>query len=506
MNYTTTERELLAIVETLKEYRNILLGQTIRVYTDHKNLTFANFNTERVMRWRLLLEEYGPELIYKPGELNVAADALSRLDLLSPTKKVTITRTGRSFLSFRQANASLLGFDKTDAADDAFPLSYKRISYLQTQDTELQQKVLDNDKYSLTTFRGGGKSYDLITYRRKIFIPKSLQRRTVDWYHGYLCHPGETRTEQTIRLHYYWPNLRDTVHEVCHKCHSCQVTKKQHKKYGHVPPKEAEATPWDILCIDLIGPYTIYRKNKKKDPLILWALTMIDPATGWFEMREINTKSADNIANILEQSWLSRYPWPSKIIFDRGSEFKAEVTKMLKEDYGATVSPTTTRNPQANSIVERVHQTIGNIIRTFQVYDNDNMDDDDPWSGILAAVMSAVRCTYSTTTQATPMQLVFGRDFNINTEFVADWNYIRQRKQKRIIDNNARENAKRAAHTYHIGDKVLVRNKTNTKYSGPEFDPTPCRITAIYDNGTVQIKKRRYYDTINIRQIKPYFD
>jgi hypothetical protein len=49
-NYTTTERELLAIVETLKEYRNILLGQQIKVYTDHKNLTCVNFYTQHVIR------------------------------------------------------------------------------------------------------------------------------------------------------------------------------------------------------------------------------------------------------------------------------------------------------------------------------------------------------------------------------------------------------------------------------------------------------------------------
>ena len=49
------------------------------------------------------------------------------------------------------------------------------------------------------------------------------------------------------------------------------------------------------------------------------------PATGWFEMREIETKSADSVANVLEQAWLTCYPWPARMIFDRGSEFKAEL-------------------------------------------------------------------------------------------------------------------------------------------------------------------------------------
>ena len=73
----------------------------------------------------------------------------------------------------------------------------------------------------------------------------------------------------------------------------------------------------------------------------------------------------------------------------------------------------------------------------------------------LAAVMAAVRSTCSTTTQATPMQLVFGCDAIINTKFIADWEYIRQRKQNIVHSNNERENAKRIPHTYQIGAKKM---------------------------------------------------
>jgi hypothetical protein len=61
-NHAATKKESLSIVVTLKEFRNIPSGQQITVFIDHKNLTHANFNTKRVMRWRLVLEEFGPDL------------------------------------------------------------------------------------------------------------------------------------------------------------------------------------------------------------------------------------------------------------------------------------------------------------------------------------------------------------------------------------------------------------------------------------------------------------
>ena len=79
--YTTGEQELLSIVETLKEFRNILLGQQIIVHTDHKNILYEKLSSDRIIRWRLLLEEYGPEYKHVKGQNNVVADALSRMDM-----------------------------------------------------------------------------------------------------------------------------------------------------------------------------------------------------------------------------------------------------------------------------------------------------------------------------------------------------------------------------------------------------------------------------------------
>jgi hypothetical protein len=80
--YSVTEIELLAIVETLKEFKGMLWGQDTKVFTDHKNLTrdALGLTSDRVYRWQLLLEEYAPKIIYIKGIHNSLVDAISQLD------------------------------------------------------------------------------------------------------------------------------------------------------------------------------------------------------------------------------------------------------------------------------------------------------------------------------------------------------------------------------------------------------------------------------------------
>ena len=503
INYTTTERELLSIVETLKEFRNILLGQQIKVYTDHQNLTYKTFNTERVMRWRLILEEFSPELIYIKGSKNVVADALSRLELVENVEKVPSTMDGL---------AEHFGLETKDLPKAAHPTKYKTIMSHQKKDKDLMKLFKAKPKhYSNKEFHGAGKKYSLICYKNKIVIPKDLQRRTVEWYHHTLCHPGETRTELSIAQHFYWKGLRNTVHDVCSKCDACQFLKRGKKKYGKLPPKQAETQPWETLCVDLIGEYKFTAKEDRKRykmttdkgrTVHLRAVTMIDPATGWIEIRTVDSARADLVANQVELAWLTRYPLPTKVVLDRGKEFLKEFKVMMQDDYGIEVSSITTRNPQANAILERVHQTIGNIIRTFNVRKM-TLDDQNPWDGILASTMFALRATVHTTTQYTPTQLAFGRDSILNVRHEANWNIIKQRKQALINRGNARENRTRIPHEYKVGDLVLLKNEWSTKFNQDAYSG-PLKITAVRNNGTVRACKGNITDTYNLRNITPY--
>ena len=504
--YTTTERELLSIVETLKEFRNILLGHRIIVHTDHKNLTYKNFNTERVMRWRLVIEEFGPELNYIKGENNIVADALSRLGLM----------TDEEFVAQYGEHGELYDYsDDTPEFAEDYPISYAQIEYEQKRDNALMDAYVNSALYDKEVRKHSDKSYELITRNEKIVVPAVLQSKTVEWYHHTLMHPGEKRLELTIGQHFYWKKMREHIESHTKKCEVCQRVKKRQQECGMLPPKNPEVIPWHALCIDLIGPYKIgpYKKKKKErleKETTLWALTMIDPATGWFEIVSVPTKRADDIANILEQTWLNRYPLPTEVVMDRGKEFKAEVQAMLRNSYAIQHKLITTRNPQANAMVERCHKTISSLIRTVEIKEKSDLEPYGTWDGVLSAVAKAHRSTVHTTLDATPTQLVFGRDAILNVSFEADWQYIKERKQKLIIQNNQRKNAKRTPHTYHVGDKVMVAQNPNRKF-GDDLYKGPYEIARVYDNGTVKLMQDTpsggvVYQTWNVRNVTPYRD
>ena len=134
LNYTTTEKELLSIVECCKEFRNILFGYPLRVYSDHKNLVHAATisQSQRVMRWRLILEEFGPDIIHIKGENNTVADAMSRLPTANTDQRESRTEV-LGLSGEMPVENKVLVLDE----DEAFPLNLSLVR--QTQQIELNK-------------------------------------------------------------------------------------------------------------------------------------------------------------------------------------------------------------------------------------------------------------------------------------------------------------------------------------------------------------------------------
>ena len=90
--------------------------------------------------------------------------------------------------------SELYGYDDEDLPDSSYPIRYHDISKAQKNNAKLKQKLVSHKDYTLNTFRGGDLNHRLIFQNIKIWLPTSLQKKTVYWCHYMLCHHGETRT------------------------------------------------------------------------------------------------------------------------------------------------------------------------------------------------------------------------------------------------------------------------------------------------------------------------
>lgn len=574
--YSITELELLAIVETLKEFKGMLWGQRIKVYTDHKNLTTdaLGLSSDRVYRWRLLLEEYGPEIVYIKGIHNSVADAISRLDYdpsVNPDRlshhirrvqsdcershgikaeqfkwqavtnrlvtyqqqcdtsmrKVNYRMTKSTRMSHRMSrvtrNSSIklapmtLGqvFANSAQEDEIYPLTIPEIAKEQQKDRSLKKYFKDTGtRYEVKLL----EDTKVIVDENKLVIPKKLQSRVIQWYHHWLQHPGHTRLEETIRSTMTWSGMRNQIRRHVKSCRKCQMNKRRPLKYGKLPTKLVESNPWEALCVDLVGPYTL--KAKDGTEIDFMCLTMIDPASSWFEIVELPVKdifkknksgklekseyfdkTSAQISRLVNKSWFSRYPRCRKIIYDNGSEFKLHFEDLC-ETYGIKRKPTTIKNPTANAILERVHQVVTSMLRTSELDMAETITEQDV-SDFLDNASWAIRSTYHTVLKASPGAAIFGRDMLFDIPFIADWRKIGEYRQIQTDLNTTRENKSRIDYDYVVGGQVLVRKdgilrKAESRYHGP------WTITQVHTNGNIRIQCGNKSERINIRRVIPF--
>jgi hypothetical protein len=219
-------------------------------------------------------------------------------------------------------------FTNHSEEEEIFPLTTLEIAEAQKANDELKHCF----KRNAVIDKGLDVSLVDNTYKvckdGRMILPKPFQLHAVLWLQHYLQYPGHTCLEETMNKTIYWKGMRTSIWSITKSCKECQVNKKWRLKYGRLPPKTVITVPWRALCVDLIGPYTL--KGKDGTVIDFMALTMINPATSWFKIVElplicqlktiavngkessiiegIFDKTSDCIAQLVNKTWLSRYP------------------------------------------------------------------------------------------------------------------------------------------------------------------------------------------------------
>ena len=273
------------------------------------------------------------------GIHNTVANAISRLDF-GPVKDekanwMTFTKCRCHYTMHAPTEESThthqhqinMVFANRSEEDVIYPLRVKEIAQAQ-KDNAVPKKLSKTDKY----FTKLVEDTQVLCKDGKMVIPKALQNRAVSWYHHYLQHPGHTGLEETLHTVIYWKGLRHTIRSHVKNCHICQVNKQHKHKYGKLPAKLVITNCHQKS----LGGIVCRPRCKVGTKIDFMCLTMIDPASSWFEIVELlvttavvipmdtngqrgtkthnNTKllyfdkSSAKISNLVNKTWFSRYP------------------------------------------------------------------------------------------------------------------------------------------------------------------------------------------------------
>jgi hypothetical protein len=256
--------------------------------------------------------------------------------------------------------------------------------------------------------------------------------------------------------------------------------------------------------IDSIGPWNIKLNGQQMQ---FNALTCIDPVTNLVEIFQYpNAKTSDEARQLFENGWLARYPRPLRCVSDNGPEFSGHDFQFMLIDAGVKHVRISSHTPTANAVIESVHRTIGQVIRTFIDLHppQDALSASRLVAKALATAMHACRCAAHSSLQGhSPGSLVFNRDMFLDIPFIADILTISELRQTKTDNRLLAANAKRIHHEFTVGEHVYIlrprtaSDKLKTVYQGPY------PIIQVHTNNTVTLQRGPVHERVSIRRIKP---
>lgn len=371
--YCTYDKELLAIYMSVKHFRKMFEGRELIIFTDHKPLIYAftksnaDNETPRRTRQLLFISEFTTDIRHISGKYNTVADALSRIEDIS--------------------HPSAIDYDKLASAQEKDSLI----------PTLLQQTNIKIKKIGIPT--STRPIYcEVSTQNIRPYLPDEFRLQAYNAVHG-LSHPGIRTTRKLIQQRYFWPSMNEDVGKWTKACIACQKAKIQ--KHTNSPTTSfAPADRFAHVHIDIVGPLPTSPQSHR------YCVTMIDRATRWPEAFPTEDITAETIAKIFYEGWVSRFGCPEKITTDQGRQFESRLFTALTNILGIQKIHTTPYHPQSNGVIERWHRCMKNALKA-------RLQTSSTWTSELPTVLLGLRAAIRSDSDVSAAQLTYGRTLRL---------------------------------------------------------------------------------------------
>eukprot|EP00731_Ephydatia_muelleri_P019885 Em0012g710a len=389
--YSVIQKECLAVVYALKQFRHYLLGRPFNITTDHAPLQWLSAQKMEglLCRWALAIQEYDFQIEYKKGSQNGNADALSRRSVGA------ITHSGQPLDDMRKAQRDdhAIGIVYTTLLSKKTPThSGKWRQHPLRRYRQLWSQLQLIDGIVCRRYAPSPAS-DVISVP---VLPESLQREALQRNHDAPSagHQGIEKTLQRLKQEAFWANMAKDVNQYCSKCVVCQQAK--------LPtPTPAPMTnipigrPWKMIAVDVLAVPRSVNNN-------IYLLVIQDYFTKWVEAIPLPDQTANRITTEIIRLF-AVYGIQDILHSDQGTNFESTIFQQTLEAFGINKRRTTAYHPQCDGMVERVNRSLLQLLRAY-------VEKDYEWERYLPLVLYAYRTAVHTSTGVSPFVLMFGRE------------------------------------------------------------------------------------------------
>jgi hypothetical protein len=398
LNYDVHDKELLAIIETLRNWRVYLEGakHQVEVITDHKNLTYFMTSKDlnrRQIRWAEELAYCRPKIVYRKGSENARADALSRrpdYQEIGPRPKQQILKEVEGGLEYNREILAL--YTVADKVDNEILKAYEKDSMYEELSKAKQPHIhVSADGY--------------LRYYGKVYVPTSQRTRIIEESHDtpVAGHFGFKKTHDKIKKSYYFPQMKKTIRAYIDRCVTCIIDKpSRHSPYGEMGRFEIPSRPWQSIGMDWIT-----KLPKSKDPLTgtaydsVWVIVCRLTKLGYF-IPYLESSTTEALCYSFKRHVIANHGMPENIVSDRDKWLTSKFWTSLMKQLGVKQTMTSGYHPQTNGQTERLNQTLEEYLRHYLNWKQDN------WVELLPIAQYAYNSSTTEPTGMTPYEATYG--------------------------------------------------------------------------------------------------